>query len=51
MKEQAECGVFYEMEFYEMVAVADVWWECFNSRFHEVSDVVWEMVGGAITYW
>ena len=38
-------------ELYEIFVVTDERWECVCKWFHEVGNTVWELVGGAITYW
>ena len=35
-------------ELYEIVIVTDERWECFYKRLHEVGDIAWELVGGAM---
>lgn len=35
-------------ELYETVIVTDERWECLYKRLHEVGDIVWELVGGAM---
>ena len=37
-------------ELCEGVAVVDVWFGCFYKRLHVVDDIVWELIGGVITW-
>ena len=38
-------------ELYEIVIVTDERWECLYKGLHEVGDIVWELVGGAMIDW